>query len=75
VALHCTYDVLDLCFLKIMGIRGSLSFILFVLVLGAGGYNRKCGIHILYCCHLTGQGMYYVGSFSEKNDDLDYKIS
>jgi hypothetical protein len=58
VALHCTYDVLDLGFVTIIGTRGSVSFILFVLVLGAGGYNRKCRIHILYCCHLIGQGMY-----------------
>jgi hypothetical protein len=41
-------DVLDLGFVTIIGTWGSLSFILFVLVLGAGGYNRKWRIHILY---------------------------
>jgi hypothetical protein len=41
VALHCTYDVLHLGFETIIGNRGSLCFILFVVVLGAGGYSQK----------------------------------
>jgi hypothetical protein len=36
-------DGLDLGFVTIIGRRGSLSFILFVLVLGAGEYSRKWG--------------------------------
>ncbi len=48
VALHCIYVVLDPGFVTIIGTRGSSSsLILFVLVLGAGGYSRKWGIHIL----------------------------
>ncbi len=42
-SISCTSDVLYLGFVTIIRSRGSLSFILFVLILEAGEYSRKWG--------------------------------